>query len=119
MISVTVTVSKNYYRLGLSGHAQYCPGNDIVCAACSALTQALIGWVQNNPKHVKKLHRLTGYGELLPGGGSGCVDATGDRQLRSAFMTAVIGLCQVSLSYPDNVRVHINGVLYTDKEGEQ
>ncbi|MBQ2865952.1 MAG: ribosomal-processing cysteine protease Prp [Clostridia bacterium] len=119
MISVTVNTDRDLYELRLEGHALYCPGNDIVCAAVSALTFALVGWVSNNPEHVKKLDKLTGYGELLPGGGKAHIKAVGDQSLRSAFMTAVIGLCQVAVSYPDNVRVHINGVLVTDKEGER
>ncbi|MBO5973828.1 MAG: ribosomal-processing cysteine protease Prp, partial [Clostridia bacterium] len=90
MISVVVTQRKKLCELTLEGHAGYCPGNDIVCSACSALTQALVGWVLNNPKHIKKLNRLTGYSEMLPGGGKGAISATGDRMLRSAFMTTVI-----------------------------
>ena len=119
MISVNVIQRRNFCELTLEGHAGYCPGNDIVCSACSALTQALVGWVLNNPRHIRRLDRLTGYSELLPGGGKGCISATGDRMLRSAFMTAVIGLCQVAVTYPDNVRVHINGVLVSKSKGEK
>ena len=119
MISVSVNTKRNTYELELSGHAEYCPGNDIVCSACSALAAALIGWVFNNPRHIKKLYKLTGYSELLPGAGRASVKAKGNKKLRSAFMTTVIGLCQVSLSYPDNVRVYINGELFSDKEGEK
>ena len=119
MISVFVTQRRSFCKLEISGHAGYCPGNDIVCSACSALTQALVGWVLNNPKHIRRLDRLTGYSELLPGAGRGYISATGDRMLRSAFMTAVIGLCQVAVTYPDNVRVHINGVLVSETKGEK
>lgn len=119
MVSVTVSINKNTYELDMHGHAEYCPGNDIVCSACSALAGALIGWVHNNPKHIKKIYKMTGCKDLLPGAGRAYLKAKGGKCLQSAFMTAVIGLCQVSLEYPKNVRVTINETLLKgDREGK-
>ena len=117
MVSAEVKINRNTYELNMQGHAGYCPGNDIVCSACSALAAALIGWVYNNPKHIKRVYRLTGCEEMLPGAGRAQLRLRGDRCLRSAFMTAVIGLCQVAVQYPKNVRVTINGTLLRDGEG--
>ncbi len=39
------------YQLEISGHAGYCPGNDIVCAAASALAHAFRAFLAS--KHMK------------------------------------------------------------------
>ena len=49
MISIYVTKKASRYRLYLEGHADYAPTNDIVCAAVSALTEALIGYAAESP----------------------------------------------------------------------
>ena len=107
MVSAEVKINRNTYELNMQGHAGYCPGNDIVCSACSALAAALIGWVYNNPKHIKRVYRLTGCEEMLPGAGRAQLRLRGDRCLRSAFMTAVIGLAQIAQAFPKNVTVDL------------
>lgn len=42
MIIISVHKSKKMYQIKVDGHADYNPGNDIVCAAVSALTFTLM-----------------------------------------------------------------------------
>lgn len=42
MIRAGLSVSEGCVELSVTGHAQYHPGNDIVCAAASVLSQAAV-----------------------------------------------------------------------------
>jgi uncharacterized protein YsxB (DUF464 family) len=85
-------------ELRMEGHAGYNAGNDIVCAGCSALAYALLGWIANNAESVS-------VDEASDREGLVTVCASGDERFGAAFDTAVIGLSQIAKRYPDNVRV--------------
>lgn len=48
MITITVQKSKKKIKINVDGHAHYHPGNDIVCAAVSALTFTLMQAVKDH-----------------------------------------------------------------------
>lgn len=89
--------------LKLNGHAEYSPGMDIVCASISGLCFAIAGSL-NNVKTVKLIFRQDVPGDMLIK-----IEnvSLGLDQVRVAaiFNTAVIGLLQIELSYPENLTV--------------
>ncbi|MEE0100341.1 MAG: ribosomal-processing cysteine protease Prp [Acutalibacteraceae bacterium] len=53
MITISVQKSKKKVQIDVDGHAHYHPGNDIVCAAVSALTFTLMQAVKDH--HAEKI----------------------------------------------------------------
>lgn len=83
----------------MEGHAGFNPGNDIVCAGCSALAFALLGWLANfHPEHAEA--RSDGYLEISVLGVS--------PELEGAWGLAEIGFEQISAAHPKFVRVEKN-----------
>jgi uncharacterized protein YsxB (DUF464 family) len=84
-----------YYRLFVTGHAGYHPGEDIVCAGVSALTGALIGYAEQSRecRHLRSVLR-PGEAFLAVRGGLG-----------AGFDMVVQGLARIAAAYPDHVRV--------------
>ena len=83
-------------RIYVEGHAEYCPGNDIVCAGVSALIGALAHYATSSPD----CHRVR------------CQMRSGDAFLAynseagSGFDMIVGGLAAIAAAYPAHVRVH-------------
>lgn len=101
MVKVTVWRRKTLRSLHLEGHAGYHPGNDIVCAGCSAIVYALMGWISNAAGHMAEVD------ELYEKSGTVRITADGDEQYGAAFDMAVIGLMQIAKKYPDHVSVEL------------
>ena len=80
----------------VKGHAEYCPGNDIVCAGVSALVGALAHYAAAHPhyRHVRS-HMQKGDAFFACGGGG-----------EDGFDMIVEGLAAIAAAYPDHVRVH-------------
>ncbi len=83
------------YRLYVTGHAGYAPGNDIVCAGVSALVGALVQYAKANPacRHLR-CNMQSGEVFLSCRGGLG-----------AGFDMIVGGLAAIAASYPDHVAV--------------
>ena len=96
MIEVFAHRHGGYCRLFVTGHANYNPGADIVCAGVSALTGALIGYAEQSPdcRHLRAQIR-SGEAFLAVRGGLGV-----------GFDIVVQGLARIAAAYPDHVRVH-------------
>lgn len=77
-------------RLTLDGHAGYCPGEDIVCAAISALVYALIGYLDS----------CGAAFEYDTGDGFATVECEGHEE---AFDVVISGLSQLAEEYPAHV----------------
>lgn len=81
-------------RLTLTGHADYAPyGQDIVCAAVSALTYALIAALQEKDL-VRELVVRSGY-----------VTVAAQESCEAEFAMIRCGLAQLAGRYPQNVRM--------------
>ena len=88
---IRAVFSKN--RLTVEGHAGYAPkGQDIVCAAVSALVYALIG----------TLEETENVAEVILRPGYAAVEA---KEKTAAFDLVRCGLTQLADRYPDFVRV--------------
>jgi uncharacterized protein YsxB (DUF464 family) len=97
-------VKNKHFALRILGHAEFNPGNDIVCAAVSALAYTFAGAVQ-------------GYGDIgklrLESGDFVCTLDTNGREKADSdhasivFDTILLGLKQIEATYPDNIRVEL------------
>ena len=94
MIEIFAYRNGGYYRLYVTGHADYHPGNDVVCAGVSALTGALLAYASRSPdcRHLRCFSER-GTAFLACRGGLG-----------TAFEAVAEGLSQIAASYPDHVR---------------
>ncbi len=95
MIEIYAYRKGGYYRLYVSGHANYHPGEDIVCAGVSALVGALVGYAKASPdcRHLRASMR-SGEVFLCCRGGLG-----------TGFDMIVGGLSRIAKTYPDHVRI--------------
>lgn len=81
-------------RITVSGHAGYAPaGQDIVCAAVSALTYALAGYLEETGQAVRSDIRR-GYADIE--GAEGC---------GAAFALVRCGMEQLAAAYPGCVEM--------------
>ncbi len=88
-------------RIYISGHADYDHhGNDIVCAAASALGFALLGFLEDRDGGEVDCDYLAESGRLD-------ITATKTPETETAFELTMIGLMQLARKYPENVRVTI------------
>ena len=80
--------------LRVNGHADFCPGRDIVCAGASALVCALAGTLDVLDAQNTQRTLSAGHAAI----------AADDRaDVRAAFTVAVTGLRQLSAAYPSHV----------------
>ena len=80
----------------VTGHAEYFPGNDIVCAGVSALVGALTHYAAESPRY-RHVRCFTEKGKAF----FACSDS-----VRESFDMIVEGLAAIASAYPDHVRVH-------------
>lgn len=79
-------------RLSLTGHAGYHAGNDIVCAAISALVYALVGYLDS----------VDADYNCDIGDGTATVECETHTM---AFETVLAGLRMIAAEYPENLQV--------------
>lgn len=80
--------------LRADGHADFCPGRDIVCAGASALVCALAGALDALGAQGVQRTLCAGYAAI----------AADDRaDVRAAFTVAVTGLRQLAAAFPGHV----------------
>lgn len=102
MIHISTEFSSEFpsgrFRLQATGHAGYHPGDDIVCAGCSALVYALAGALRGLSGHVSELSVQLEPGDAL-------ISAQGDSSAAACFQMAETGLRQIAAAYPQWVSV--------------
>jgi uncharacterized protein YsxB (DUF464 family) len=97
-----------YEEYHITGHAGYNPGNDIVCAATSALGFALIGSLQKmNGISFRQLQAEDGIDLAI----EPFINDDMQKITDTIFMTIYIGLKQIEQAYPEHVQVSENTVL--------
>lgn len=102
MTEIRYTVKDGEHMLCVSGHAGYSNrGNDIVCAAISAISYALLGFLENNEDDEPSFSYKTGDGELI-------VFSNASERVDAAFETTLIGYRQIAQKYPQYVDVYIS-----------
>jgi len=100
MIRVRFCQSNGNHILEMTGHADYNPGNDIVCAGASAIAYTLIGSLTNLAKDEISYSAEPGELNLV------CPVGKNSEIL---FHGAIIGLLQLQQKYPDNISVIVDG----------
>lgn len=103
MIEIKARYEDGQYELRLEGHAEYNPGNDIVCAGASAIVYALLGALCNLGEHVETMASETESGMAW-------VLTEGDEQVEAVFMMALVGLLQIESAHPQHVHVERQGI---------
>lgn len=94
MIHVTITP----VSISVQGHAGYNPGNDIVCAAVSALVQTFEASAgEFTTDEIKS--------SLRDGDAVISWPRAPTKELSLLIDSLYLGLCQMAASYPDNVSV--------------
>src|SRR5574343_188032 len=106
VVSVVVKINKNSFSLKFSGHADYDPGNDIVCAGISTLFYTLLGALLNvKDKYDKQITIFFSENQGL----INCVfiksKMLAKYQISIILDTVYLGMKQIELKYPDNVRI--------------
>lgn len=84
------------YTLRVTGHADFCPGNDIVCAAVSALVCTLAATLGTLGADVTALR-------LEPGDAT--ISARADADVAAAFRMTRTGLRLLAQAYPQHVQL--------------
>jgi uncharacterized protein YsxB (DUF464 family) len=93
---IEVRVRKNYIQV--SGHAGHAPpGQDIVCAGVSALTQALLMSIDSLAEDRIKYRISPGRADIYYGNLS--------EKSRTLVDSFFIGVCLIADDFPDNVRI--------------
>ena len=101
MITVNYSFEEETHELSIRGHAGYSDcGNDIVCAAVSAIAYTLLGMLENNSDHIDSLDTIENVGDVS-------IFCEGDEKIANAFEMAIIGLAQIANQYPDNITLNI------------
>jgi uncharacterized protein YsxB (DUF464 family) len=100
MIQADIRIDGNEFSFELQGHAEFNPGNDIVCAGVSAIAYALLGYLENNQD------RITDFYENDICSGFICIRLSGADALTPAFEMAAIGIMQIANQYPENVKAN-------------
>lgn len=98
MIQITVRRKERGWELSMEGHAGYCGGQDIVCAAASMLFFALAG----------RLREL-GMDEYVERCRSGEARVFVPDGLSDGFRVILCGFRMLEEKYPENVWVEGNG----------
>lgn len=98
MIRVNYLREGNHHRLSVKGHAGYAThGDDIVCAGVSAISYALLGYLN---------HAGCDISEAQADSGNLTIDCE-DKRAEPAFDMAMVGYLQISRKYPQCVDVYI------------
>ena len=80
------------------GHADYNTGNDVVCAAVSALMFTLAGAVENLMNGDKTIRTAKGHTFIRCG--------QADEKTTTIFQTVLIGLMQIERQYSGYVKIN-------------
>ncbi len=97
MTDITMWAGGGRYGLRAEGHAT---GSVEACAGISGILYALAGYLRNG-ELAGMVHGVEVY--LAPG--RSCICFAGGREAEAAFTMAEIGLRQIALSCPEQVRV--------------
>lgn len=104
MIRAHFIEGRDGLELIIDGHAGYAEhGRDIVCAAVSGITYALLAFLEEYSDEVTDV-----AGPVVE---SGCffVSCKGTERIQAAFHMAALGLRKIGSQYPDHVMVQYSG----------
>lgn len=104
MIRVYYAEGGGSYELTIEGHAGYAEhGKDIVCAACSGITYALLAFLEHFSDEVVDVRGL------IVESGRFHINCRGADNIATAFHMALLGLRKISSRYPAYVTIQYSG----------
>ena len=104
MIRVRYRRDGDSHSLVMDGHAGYGRhGEDIVCAAASAIVCSLLGWLENNSDDLEYCDSEVESGRLR-------IDCEGGERTAAAFEMTAIGLLQIEDSYSNHLDIETIGL---------
>lgn len=109
MTEIKWYLEKDSFGICANGHADYNPGNDIVCSAVSALLQTLYAGLELFCGTAVDQEQESGSFVL-----EGQMDSEGARVL---FDSTLFGLGLIEREYPDNVRIERVGAGFSPLHG--
>ena len=104
MIEVKVRYSdkKGFTGIRITGHAQYNPGNDPVCAGVSALGYTLFGTLNSMEGLVFIKNEITDHIDIRI---KPLFDVGKRHAVNIVFETILIGLKMIQKGYPEHVKI--------------
>ena len=96
MIEIKILVNRKNFSLYIAGHAAYNPGNDIVCASCSAISQTFI-----------RLLEEMGYSDIQTDKGIVKVKGQLNDDVKQFVKFIATGYSGLANTYPDNVSLDV------------
>ena len=114
MTTVTIKKGTEAWRTEISvrGHADYNPGNDIVCSAISSSICMLLNFLMQMDEQAMHTPKILDYGKLIPGdvdmtvSQMGC-DKTEKTKIKTAIECFRIAIAQVEQEYPMHVKLEV------------
>ena len=101
MTTISYKHSGNDFSLVIKGHAGYNPGNDIVCAACSALAYT----AAENILRFKDIKQSVNFDDGLCEITVTAEKATTRKRIKNIFDIFMRGYNLIARTYPDNVKI--------------
>ena len=102
MIRINYFRAGDEHKLAVMGHAGYAEhGRDIICAGVSAISFALLDYLQHSECEIKEASVADGEMRLI---------CKGEDVVRSAYEMAVGGYRQIAESYPQYVEIYIAAI---------
>lgn len=93
---IEIRYAEQPHELKITGHADYNSGQDIVCAGVSAITYALLQYLEDRGIQTDAGRK-----------GASVICSEDNKEVRTAFEMALTGYQMIAEEYPDNVRVTI------------
>lgn len=107
MVNVSIAnISKNQYSISIIGHADYNPGNDIVCSAISAISYTILGSLMNIPTAIVKYDISSGDMVIDVEDVLMVKDIV---KVSTIIDVAILGFMQIEAKYPSNIKVNYDG----------
>lgn len=90
-----------FEAMDLTGHAEYNPGNDVVCAGISALAFALAGELKRRKASFKRFDIREGvHVETEP-----FIHDVPQAGINAVYETCLTGLRQIEKKFPDHIQI--------------
>lgn len=97
MTHVTFDIKDNNYSMKAIGHAEYNPGNDIVCSAISTLAYTLACGISNSLTQTKNISLKSG---------NVSINVKSDTlEVRAMFKMVLLGYKMLAEKYSENILV--------------
>lgn len=109
MVNITITMQTDKFTAHFDGHAGFNPGNDIVCAAISALAYTLLGTLQNLKHDFPNdflLEHFDNHGVVFCNVSN--ISAQAMPHVIDIFKTIYIGLKQIEAKYPAHLKIFLH-----------